>query len=100
MQVRHEADGGGDDEEVFDDVLSFKCWHKRCLPCCRGKEDERKHGREHMKEKEWEGNALCLWDKEEDTDDTFEGCKEGIEDTEIHKVNRLIKEVVHKPTSW
>jgi hypothetical protein len=75
MQVRSNADGGGDKDEVFDDVLADKGGDKGCLPTFAGEEDEREKRRDHVNEQERDHDAFSAFDDEEDADETLKECK-------------------------
>ena len=74
-----DADGGRDDDEIFNDVLAFERGNEERLPRHLREEEERKHGHEHMKCKEGNDHPCCLGDEEENADEAFEKSEEKIE---------------------
>ncbi len=90
------TDGGGDECEVFDDVLPCKGRHPRRLPAFAWQVHERHKGGRHMKEEERQDDTLGAFDEEEDADEHLEQREEQVEGVERHPVNSLVKERMHE----
>lgn len=91
VHVTGDADGCGDDDEVFNDVLTNERGDEKRRPCCAWEKEERKCGGDHVHEKKRDDDACYLFEKKEDADAHFEYAKEDEKRSEVHEVNSGFK---------
>lgn len=71
-----DPDRGRDDNEVFDDVLTFKGRDEQAGPHPLFEQEEWHKSRDHVEEKQRDHHSLGAFDQKQDTDQAFEQAKQ------------------------
>jgi hypothetical protein len=84
VNMSGDADGGGDDHNVFDDILSLKGRNEESRPGSLGDEEEWHQSGDKVDEEEGDSDSFYSAYEEEYTDQTLEDTEEDHESSESH----------------
>lgn len=83
------------EDDIFDNVLTFECRGEEALPCHRRDKKEGHYRGGHVKDEEPECDFFATWNQKEEADEHFEEGKPNDEIAKRPKRHRSVEKVGH-----